>query len=357
MLAALLAGGTTYLFAQEESKQQHPLTIGGYAEVYYGQDLGRPVDNTRPQFLYSHNRTNEVTLNLAFLKATYSADRVRAGLSLAAGTYMNANYAAEAGVIKNIYEASVGVKLSGKQNLWLDAGIMPSHIGFESAVGKDNWTLTRSLVAENSPYYEAGVKLGYTSQNEQWYLAALYLNGWQRIRRVDGNTTPAFGLQVSYKPAPGVILNYSAFAGSDAPDTLQRMRYFHNLYGIFQLSDRFGITAGFDFGMQQTARSSDEFNNWYAPVLIVRYSPVARIAIAARLEYYNDENGVIITTGTPGGFQTTGISGNMDYRITPNVVCRIEVRNFYSKDRIFTERNGSMATTNTSMTTALAIAF
>ena len=78
---------------------------------------------------------------------------------------------------------------------------MPSHIGWEGAVSKDDWTLTRSVAADNSPYFESGVKIGYTSKNEQWYLSALILNGWQRIHRVDGNSTPAFGTQITYKPS------------------------------------------------------------------------------------------------------------------------------------------------------------
>ena len=39
--------------------------------------------------------------------------------------------------------ANAGYKLSAKKAWWLDIGVLPSHIGFESAVGKDNWTLTR----------------------------------------------------------------------------------------------------------------------------------------------------------------------------------------------------------------------
>jgi hypothetical protein len=52
--------------------------------------------------------------------------------------------------LKNIYEANVGISLNKKNNLWVDAGVMPSHIGFESAISMDNWYLTRSLLAENS---------------------------------------------------------------------------------------------------------------------------------------------------------------------------------------------------------------
>ena len=90
-------------------------------------------------------------MNLAFVKGSYNTDSVRANLALAAGSYMNANYAPEPGALNNIYESNVGLKLSNKNNLWLDAGVFSSHIGFESAVGKDNWTLTRSIGADDTP--------------------------------------------------------------------------------------------------------------------------------------------------------------------------------------------------------------
>ena len=191
--ASLLIG----INAAAQEIKPKPFTVSGYLEAYYSYEFNKPLNNTKPSFFYSHNRANEVNLNLGFVKAAYATEKLRANLSLATGTYMNANYAAEPGVLKNIYEANLGVKLSSKKNIWLDAGILPSHIGWESAIGKDCPTLSRSLAAENSPYFETGIKLGYTSPNEKWYLSALVLNGWQRIQRVDGNTTPAFGTQVT----------------------------------------------------------------------------------------------------------------------------------------------------------------
>src|SRR4030095_7264251 len=135
------------------------LSFTGYAEVYFTYDFNEPEDHTRPSFVYSHNRHNEFNLNLGFIKTSFNSEFVRANVALAAGTYMNANYAAEEGVLKNIYEANAGFKLSKMTNLWLDGGIFASHIGCESAVSKDSWVLTRSILADNSPYYESGVKL------------------------------------------------------------------------------------------------------------------------------------------------------------------------------------------------------
>ena len=109
-LAAILA--VSYVSAQDTTTSQNPLTISGYAEVYYSYDFNRPLNNNKPPFLYSHPRNNEVNLNLAFVKAAYNNDKVRGNIALAAGNYMNANYAAEPGVLKNIYEANAGVKIS-----------------------------------------------------------------------------------------------------------------------------------------------------------------------------------------------------------------------------------------------------
>lgn len=332
------------------------LKISGYLETYYSFDISNPDNHTRPGFVYSHNRHNEVNLNLGFVKLAYNTDKVRANLALMTGTYSNANLAAEPGVLKNIFEANAGVKISKKKNLWIDAGIFASHIGFESAIGKDCWNLTRSILADNSPYFESGAKISYTSDNEKWFVSGLILNGWQRIQRVDGNNLPAFGHQLTFKPNSKVTLNSSSFVGSDTPDSTRQMRYFHNFYGVFQPHEKFGITLGFDIGAQQKAKESTEYNKWYTPVLIAKYSPTKKISVAARGEYYSDANGVIIATGTLNGFKTYGYSLNLDYNIVDNVVWRIEGRGFTSKDEIFT-LDKQPSTQNYFVTTALAISF
>lgn len=355
-LTALAAATISNIYAQDSNKPS-PITISGYAEAYYSYDFNKPDNHTRPSFIYSHNRANEVNLNLGLIKAAYNNDRLRANVALGVGTYMNANLAAEPGVLKNIYEANIGVKISKNNNLWIDAGIMPSHIGFESAIGKDCWNVTRSILAENSPYFESGVKVSYTSKNDKWFLSALLLNGWQRIQRVDGNNTPAFGTQVTYKPTSKITLNSSAFIGNDKPDSVRQMRYFHNLYGIFQLTDKFAATLGFDAGMEQQAKGSKKMNGWYSPVVILKVNTSSKTAMAARAEYYNDEKGVIIATNTPNGFKTWGFSANFDYSILPNAVWRIEARTLSSKDDIFLKNKGNAVSSNTFLTTALAVSF
>ncbi len=346
---------TAKLFAQKDSTPP-TLQLSGYVEAYYTYDFGEPGDHNRPAFIYSHNRHNEVNLNLGLVKAAYQAGSVRANLALMTGTYANANLAAEPGVLKNIFEANAGVKISKSKNIWIDAGILPSHIGFESAISKDCWNLTRSILAENSPYYESGVKISYTSTDGKWFLSGLLLNGWQRIQRVDGNNTPAFGHQLTWKPNAHITLNSSSFIGNDKPDSVRQMRYFHNFYGIFNVTESFAVTTGLDLGAEQKAKGSNAYNTWYAPVVILKLSPGPKTSIAARGEYYSDEKGVIINTGYPGGFKTWGYSLNYDYMIHDNILWRLEGRGFSGTDNTFI-RKGQPANTNFFLTTSLSVSF
>lgn len=356
MLACLLAGATQ-LFAQQDTTQNTQLSISGYLEAYYLRDFNNPIGNTRPGFVYSHNRTNEVNINLALLKAAYETTNTRANLALGVGTYMNANYSAEPGVLKNIYEANAGVRISKKYNLWIDAGIFSSHLGFESAIGKDNWTVTRSIFADNSPYFETGAKISYTSASGKLFLSGLVLNGWQRIQRVDGSSLPAFGHQLVYKPTDKWTINSGSFIGSDKADSVRQMRYFHNLYAIYQVNEKLGITFGFDIGAEQKAKGSSTYNVWYTPVLIARYATTERFSLTARGEYYNDKHGVIVSTGTAQGFQTFGYSLNADYAILPNVLWRTELRNLTNKDAIFLDRSNKLLKNSVTAVTALTVSF
>ncbi|HEU5292525.1 MAG TPA: porin [Cyclobacteriaceae bacterium] len=328
----------------------------GYIETYYAFDFNNPESGNRPSFVYSFNRHNEFNINLGYLKGTYSSDKLRANMAIMTGTYANANLASEPGVLRNIFEANVGIKLSPIKNIWLDAGIFASHIGFESAVGKDSWNLTRSILADNTPYYESGVKLTYGTDNEKWILTGLVLNGWQRIQRYPGNSLPSFGTQIIYKPTQSVLLNSSTFIGTDSPDSARVMRYFHNFYTIIQVNNRLGLTVGFDYGIQQAAPSASSYNSWLSPIIIARLTLTDRASMDFRAEYYQDENGIIIDTDTPNGFKTTGLSTNFDYKISDHALWRIEIRNFISKDAIFV-REDEMVKDNTVITTSLSINF
>ena len=332
------------------------IKVTGYLETYYSYDFNKPADNNRPGFIYSHNRSNEVNLNLGFIKANYESDMIRANIAIMAGTYANANLAAEPGVLKNVFEANAGLKLSKTANLWVDAGIFSSHIGFESAISKDCWVLTRNISSENTPYYESGAKITYVTDDGKFTATGLYLNGWQRINRQNGNSQPAGGAQLTWKPTAKITVNYSNYLGTEGADSIRVKRFYHNIYGIFQLTDAFGVTLGLDYGTQQKAKGNSDKNEVISPVVIARYTINPKWAVAGRFEYYEDKNGVFISTGTTNGFKTNGYSLNIDYAPMPNAVVRLEGKVYDSKDKIFV-RELNPVNHNAALTASIAVSF
>ncbi len=339
---------------QAALETHNDLHISGYLETYYLHDFNNPNGSVRPSFTYSHNVTDKPSINLALIKASLNNERMRANLALGSGTYMRANYALEPQDLQKLFEANIGLKLA--DNLWIDAGVMPSHIGFESAIGLDNWTVTRSMLADNSPYFETGLRLSYTSNDGKWFTSGLLLNGWQRIQRPNGNTAPAIGHQLTYKPNSKITLNSSSYIGNDKSDKDRKMRYFHNFYGQYQLNDQWDLITGFDIGAEQKERNSNRYNIWFTPILITKYSYSDRLSFAARAEYYQDKDGVIVTTDTPNGFRTFSYSANVDWRLSNHFAIRAELRKFHSKDKIF-EDNDKFSNQSLTATTAAIFNF
>ncbi|MBI1184736.1 outer membrane beta-barrel protein [bacterium] len=326
---------TGYSYCQNDTNWQAPprIKISGFADIYYVKDFGSKTHTAKRQdFLYNHNRKNEVNLNLGLIKVSVNQAKYHARVALQTGTYAIDNYAAEEGVMQNIMQANVGISLNKKNSLWLDAGIMPSHIGFESAVSINNPTLTRSLMAENSPYFETGAKLSWQA-NEHWKMAAFWLNGWQRIARQAGNSTPALGTQISYQQH-SFKLNWSTFSGSEFPDSTKRMRYFSNLYAQWK-KGLFTIYAGFDLGFEQQHTGSSTYNTWLAPAVIIQTKLSDQWQTALRYEYYQDKHGVIIPVNAMQGFAVNGLSANIDFMPNRQIACRLEGRWMGSQNNTF----------------------
>jgi hypothetical protein len=184
----------------------------------------------------------------------------------------------------------------------------------------------------------------------------LLLNGWQRIQRLPGNSMPSGGTQIKFCPNEKITLNYSTFIGTDDPDTSRRMRYFNNFYAVFLPSKNFGLIAGCDVGIQQKTKSSSNYDIWFSPVIIGRYEISRNWSMAARVEYYQDKSGVIISTNTPNGFSTFGASFNLDYSPIENIICRLEGRWMISENEIFRSKR-YITNNNFIIATSVAIKF
>ncbi|MCT1525013.1 porin [Sphingobacterium hotanense] len=353
-LAGLCCFSATALYAQDDKNSlQSKLSLNGYLEAYYTYDFQKPSNHQKASFIYSHNRSDEFAVNLAMLRATYQSERVRSQVALAAGSYMNANYAAEEGVYKMIYEANVGYKLSSKSNFWIEAGIMPSHIGPESAIGIDNISLTRSISAENSPYFETGAKLSYQTANEKWSLAILAINGWQRIQLPESSRGLSFGHQVQYRPSKHVLLNSSSYIGNEGPDSL---RIFHDFFVQVDATDRLRFLGLVDYAIRHISNDSRVANYWTAG-LQAQYRLLESLNINARFEYFNDADGIIFGSIEPIPSEIMGLSSGFDLHLFDGLFWRAEFRYLRSDAEIFKYKAHQYKSANGNLTTALTWRF
>lgn len=321
--------------------------VSGYLETYYVYDFNQPEDHLRPDFLFNYKRHNEFSLNLAFLKVQYADKKTRANIALMTGTYAQYNLANEPAWARMVYEASLGVKLLDK--LWLDVGIMPSHIGFESAEGLDTWHLSRSLLAENSPYFFTGGRFTY-QWNDQFDITLWLTNGWQNVQRIERNQALGIGLGFNYRPIVGMEMNYSNYFGNEYPQTLSLPRFFNNFFTIYSFN-QWGITVGADYGVESTIYG--ELNSWYAFTASLRRKLWDDFYIAARADHYSDQKGVILTNG----MQVSGYSLNLDYHITDFAKARLEFRQFNSPAPVFDLPAGRFSAGNSAVNSSLAIRF
>lgn len=341
-----------FAIAQTDSTAPKPtITYGAFVDAYYTYAFNEPVSGNI-DYAYNHSRHNEFNANLALITAKYASDKMRGNLGIQAGTYPLFNYAAEPQVMQHIYDANVGVKLV--KNLWLDAGIFgSSHIGFESAISKDNWTLTRSLCAENTPYYATGAELNY-EPNEKFLLSLLITNGWQNIR--DNNSNKAVGYQVTWKPNKKIGFNASSYFGEayNGPDSSALMRYFNHAYIYYHPTEKLSFALMADLGIQQTVHDSAYDATWFNPTLLIRFIPNKKWAVCARGEYYDDSKNLVFTA-TPGAvkFVTTGASLNIDYTGIDNVMLRVEGKYFMSEKEVYTTKSG-LSTTSAIISTSIA---
>ena len=356
-LLFLLLSFSTIKGSSNDSTKAIELT--GYMEAYYSYDFGRPEKNLRPAFFYSYNVHDALNLNIGYVKASLNKTKFRSNIALMGGTYSTYNLANEKGFLKNILEANIGFKISKKHKLWIDAGILPSHIGFESAIGKDCWNLTRSILADNSPYFESGLRLGYTSKNDSFSFNFLALNGWQKIGYNSSIPSIAFGTQINYKKNVRTTYNWSTFLGHTGTESLKQLRCFNNFYTQYQLNEKIGFIVGLDFGIQQKKDSLNKNNGlqtWYAPIIIAQLKLHKKLKLATRFEYYSDKNAVMIATNGNKAFQTFGTSLNLDFQISQSTLWRLEARTLYSQEAVFLNRL-KPSNSNYFMTTSLSVAF
>ena len=336
------------------------LTLGAFVDSYVAFDAGRPPALDR-QLTTQAARHAEFNLNLAHVELGLSHPRVRGRFALQAGTSVQANYAGEPrigtlsgpDVSRSVQEATAGIRVH--KTVWIDGGVFFSPYGAENWISRDNWTYTRSLIADNSPYYEAGVKA--TWQATPAFSAQLHvMNGWQNISET--NRDKALGTRLDYRVGDRLAFGYALFAGNEQPDSLpSRLRLFHEVLVRATMHERVQLAATVDRGTQ--ARAGGGQDMWHGGALLARITTGANSAVGLRAEWYHDPAQVIVVLPGSEGLRATGASANLDIGVRGPLLWRTEYRALRSRTPVFetSRAGGDWRRRNHVLVTSLALTF
>lgn len=354
MIAALAVASIIQATAQDTSRH---VTWSGFVDTYYAYDFGRPRTFDRV-FTTQAVRHDEFNVNLAFVAASLTSERIRGRIALQAGTSVQANYGGEPAIgavsgptlSRHIQEATAGARLA--PSLWIDGGVYFSYIGWEGWISRDNPTYTRSLVAEYTPYYLSGVHLTWAPRLRDGFapvtLQLHVMNGWQNVS--ENNHGKAVGIRVDWQMSPSVIVAYGNFIGNERPQGQPAATRVFNQLMAKAGSGRLTVQGQGDYGWEAG-------HDWYGLVAIGRETVAPTVALSLRLERYSDPHQIIVATGVPAGFKTNGVSAGLDVGRSNGLVWRSEVRGMHATGLLFpshgvadTSRNNLVLVTSLALT-------
>lgn len=339
------------------------ISFGGFIDSQYAFDFNAPASGDRV-FTTQPARHNEFNINLGYAEIKYDSEKIRSRFALQAGASVQANYASEptngsvsgGDLSRHIQEARIGYTLSEKT--WIDAGIFFAHVGAEGWISKDNLTLTRSLVADFSPYYLSGIKISHAA-SDRLNLLLLVTNGWQNISENNQDKNIGTGIEYSFDT---FSIAYNTLVGNEVsapinsiPRTSQ-FRHFHDLLLKSRGLENWEWVAQYDIGFQEKETESGG-HSWQGALLMARYKLNPSQKISARMEYYQDANQIVLVTNTTNSFEGFGGSLGFDEQIEDNVLWRIEARYLETTKPVFPKKLNQTVDSNLTLTTSLSIQF
>jgi len=341
-----------------DSLETGKISIGGYVDTYYGFDFSQP-ENSERAYSVSSSRHNEVNVNLAYIDIKYANDKIRGKIVPGFGTYMNTNYMAEKGSLKNLIEANGGVCLSKKRNVWVDAGVIGSPYTNETIISKDHLMYTRSFGVEYVPYYLSGVKLSYPI-NKKINSFLYVINGWQEI--FDVNKSLAVGSQIEYRPNNKVLINWDTYTGNEKSISSPtfRNRYFSDVYVIFNNGKKTSFTSCAYVGLQNLQDTVGVKSNavWWHANFTGSYELKKDVSISSRIEYISDPNSVLFNPVTSAiGFSSFSGGVCLNLKISKHAMFRIEDRIYYSQQKVYLDKKMNESNANNLLIGSLTVWF
>jgi hypothetical protein len=320
---------------EKEEASEHRLILSGYVDTYYAAHNREPMANGYQPLLTVGARDNSFGLNVAQFGLKYEHDRIRGEFIYHEGDIPGATWSTD---FRQIQAANAGIRLF--ENIWLDAGFFPTHIGTESFLPKNNFLSSTAYLTYNEPFYQSGARIGF-SPNDKWELQIWALNGYNRL--VDNNKAKSLGIFFNYNFDENTSITYTNLFGKEnEPRFTDQFRFYQNIYCNKNWSDKWYLSLGLDVGLQSNSQLSDPASTayMYAGLVTIRRQLDEHWSVTARAETFNDSDGFISglvfnENMELTGIETSGLTLGGEYSPTPGAYLRAELRYARSAEKSF----------------------
>jgi len=284
--------------------------IGFYVDGYVNMELGSQHDTSNLVPLFANCPIiDQIRLNVAAFEIYYNAEKVRGKLQLQFGDAPNLLAAPDKQWIKNIRQATVGIRIA--RNLWTDVGYMFTPVGIESSWPVINTISTATICAYYEPGALLGIKLSYRISDKVdcgFMVGNPYSLAYQQANHITGL------LFVNYYPLKNLTLSYNNIFGNQAlrGGEIENNLLYNDILVVYNPWQRLTLTGQFDFAFQTNSKMAPDTNkiaSMASGFIQAKFNFLKYFSLSGRYEFYTDPDGFLSGPFTYDG-KTTGLSIN-----------------------------------------------
>lgn len=351
-LVAICFLGVT-LFAQTSPSDSPPAAAGSSASLApvdpgplheWGVDFSFLFDGyvdvniSHPASGFNVLRAFDVRSDMAHLSmAEISIDRGPAPL----GFHLDAGFGEMFDIIhagnrdpghwKYIKQAYLSLKPTSWHGVEIDAGEFVTSAGAEIIETNQNFNYSRSLLFTWAiPYSHTGFRVQYPI-GAHFAGSFQVVNGWNNVEPINSGKTYGFTGSYAWKK---VSWSNNYYDGPQHCHTTAGWRSLYDTSISVNQTDRLTWYLNYDYGREKSVGRGA--GQWTGIAAAARYAIGTKYAVAARMEWFDDKNG--LTTGTAQTVNEFTLTG--EYKLSPWLISRGELRTDWSNQPLSQTDNG-----------------